>query len=53
MITIHIQCIGDKALLLQSELEQLLELAQRSETITVQRQEDDVPISYDLEVHMR
>ena len=43
MTTIHIQCIGDKALLLQSELEQLLELAQRSETITVQRQEDDVP----------
>ncbi len=43
MTTIHIQCIGDKALLPQSELEQLIKLAQRSETITVQRQEDDVP----------
>ena len=43
MTTIHIQCIGDKALLPQSELEQLIELAQRSEAITVQRQEDDVP----------
>ena len=43
MTTIHVQCIGDKALLPQSELEQLIELAQRSEVITVQRQEDDVP----------
>ncbi len=43
MTTIHVQCIGDKALLPQSELEQLIELAQRSEAITVQRQEDDVP----------
>ena len=43
MTTIHVQCIGDKALLPQSELEQLMELAQRSEAMTVQRQEDDVP----------
>ena len=43
MTTIHVQCIGDKALLPQSELEQLIELARRSEAITVQRQEDDVP----------
>jgi len=43
MTTIHVQCIGDKALLPQSELEQLIALAQRSEAITVQRQEDDVP----------
>jgi hypothetical protein len=43
MTTIHVQCIGDKALLPQSELEQLIELAQRSEVITVQRQADDVP----------
>jgi len=43
MTTIHVQCIGDKALLPQSELEQLIELAQRSEVITVQRQEEDVP----------
>jgi len=45
MTTIHVQCIGDKALLPQSELEQLIELAQRSEAITVQRQDDDVPTS--------
>ena len=44
MVTIHIQCIGDKALLSQSDLERLVELAQLSEAITVMRQEDDVPI---------
>ena len=43
MATIHVQCIGDKALLSQSDLERLVELAQRSEAITVLRQEDDVP----------
>jgi hypothetical protein len=43
MTTIHVQCIGDKALLTQSDLAWLVELAQRSEAITVQRQDDDVP----------
>ena len=43
MTTIHVQCIGDKALLPQSEFERLVELAQRYEEITVQMQEDDVP----------
>ena len=43
MTTIHVQCIGDKALLPQSEFERLVELAQRYEEITVQVQEDDVP----------
>jgi hypothetical protein len=43
MTTIHVQCIGDKALLPQSEFERLVELAQRYEKITVQMQEDDVP----------
>ena len=43
MVTIHIQCIGDKALLSQSDLERLVELAQQSEAITVLRREDDVP----------
>jgi hypothetical protein len=43
MATIHIQCIGDKALLSHSDLEWLVALAQRSEAITVLRQEDDVP----------
>ena len=43
MTTIHIQCIGEKVLVPQNELERLVELAQRHEEITVQRQEDDVP----------
>jgi hypothetical protein len=43
MTTMHVQCIGDKALLPQSEFERLVELAQRYEEITVQIQEDDVP----------
>jgi hypothetical protein len=34
MTTIHLQCIGDKALLPQSEFERLVELAQRDEEIT-------------------
>ena len=42
MATIHIQCIGEKVLVPQSELELLVKLAQRYEDITVQRQEDDV-----------
>ena len=42
MTTIHIQCIGEKVLVPQNELERLVELAQRHEEITVQRQEDDV-----------
>lgn len=42
MATIHIQCIGEKVLVPQSELELLVKLAQRYEEITVQREEDDV-----------
>lgn len=42
MATIHVQCIGEKVLVPQSELELLVELAQRYEEITVQREEDDV-----------
>ena len=42
MATIHIQYIGEKVLVPQSELELLVKLAQRYEDITVQRQEDDV-----------
>ena len=40
--TVHIQCIGDQALLSQSDLERLVELAQQSEAITVLRLDDDV-----------
>jgi hypothetical protein len=41
MTTIHVQWVGDKALLPQSEFERLVELAQRYEEITVEMQEDD------------
>ena len=44
MTTIHIQYIGEKVLVPQSELERLVELAQQYEEITVRRQEDDGPI---------
>ena len=43
MTTIHVQRVGDKALLPQSEFEQLVELARQQEEIAVQRHEDDVP----------
>ena len=42
MTTIHVQCIGDKALLPQSEFERLVELAQQHEEVTVQMEEDDL-----------
>jgi hypothetical protein len=43
MMTIHVQRVGDKALLLQSEFERLVELARQSEETAVQMHEDDVP----------
>jgi hypothetical protein len=43
MTTIRIQRLGDKALLAQDELEQLLSLARRHEDIKVQLEEDDIP----------
>jgi hypothetical protein len=43
MTTIHIQQIGDKALLPRSELDQLVELARLNESINVETEEDDVP----------
>ncbi len=44
MTTIHVQRVGDKALLPQSEFERLVELARQHEEITVQIHEDDVPL---------
>lgn len=41
MATIHIQSIGEKVLLPQSELERLVELAQPREEIVLDRREDD------------
>jgi hypothetical protein len=43
MTTIHVQRIGDKAILPQSELEQLVELARRHQGIAVEVKDDDVP----------
>jgi hypothetical protein len=43
MTTIHVQRIGDQALLPQSEFEQLVELARQREEIAVEVHEDDVP----------
>src|SRR3989442_5304611 len=43
MTTIHVQRVGDKAILPQSEFEQLVELARQQEEIAVQMHEDDVP----------
>lgn len=42
MTTIHAQLIGDQAVLPRGELEQLLELARRSETVELQLDEEDV-----------
>ena len=43
MTTIHVQRIGDKALVPQNEFEQLVELARQQEKIALQVHEDDVP----------
>jgi hypothetical protein len=45
MTTIHVQRLGDKALLSQEELNQLLSLARQHEDIKVQLDEDDLPIT--------
>jgi hypothetical protein len=41
--TVSAQLIGDKALISRAELEQLIELARRSEPIRLQIYEDDLP----------
>jgi hypothetical protein len=43
MTTIHARLIGGKALLDQSELERLVELARRSEPVDLQFEADDLP----------
>lgn len=43
MTTIHVQHVGNKVLLLQSELARLVDLARQAEEIAVQVHEDDVP----------
>ena len=43
MTTVHAQAIGDKALLPRAELERLVELAERSEPVTLLVDEEDLP----------
>lgn len=43
MTTIHVQRIGDQALLPQREFEQLVELARHRDEIAVEVHEDDIP----------
>jgi hypothetical protein len=43
MTTIHVQRIGNQALLPQTEFEQLVELARQRGEIAVEVHEDDVP----------
>ncbi len=43
MTTVHVQSIGDKAVLPQKDLDRLVNLAWQHEEIEVQMHEDDVP----------
>jgi hypothetical protein len=43
MTTLHAHLVGDKAVLPRVEFERLVELAKRSEEITIQIEEDDLP----------
>ncbi len=43
MTTIHVQHVGGKALLAQSEFERLVEAARQYDEIEVRVEEDDVP----------
>ena len=44
MTTVHAQLVGKKAVLPRTELEQLIELARRSEEIDLRMHQDDVPV---------
>ncbi len=43
MTTVHAEYIGSKALVPRAELEQLLELARRTEAVELEIVEDDLP----------
>jgi hypothetical protein len=43
MTTLHAQLIGDKAVLPRAEFERLVELARRSDEITLQMETDEAP----------
>jgi hypothetical protein len=43
MTRVHAQLIGDKAIISKDELDQLIELARKSEKVDLDIQEEDVP----------
>ncbi len=43
MTTIHVQHVGDKALLPRTELDQLIELARQHQGVAMEITEDDLP----------
>jgi len=43
MTTVHAELIGNKALLSRNDLERLMELARRTEAVTLETTEEDVP----------
>ncbi len=43
MTTLHTTIVGDRAILPRTEFDRLVELASRSEPITIQACEDDLP----------
>lgn len=44
MTTVHAELVGDKALLSRLDLDRLLEIARRSEEVTVETVEDEIPV---------
>jgi hypothetical protein len=43
MTTLHAKVVGDQAVLPRTEFDRLVELAKRSEEITLHLEEDDIP----------
>ncbi len=43
MTTVHAQLVGDQALVSREELEQLVDLARRTEEVDLRLSEDDLP----------
>ena len=43
MTTVHAELIGNKALLSRKDLERLMELARKTEAVTLETNEEDVP----------
>jgi len=43
MTTVHVELIGNKAMLSRGDLEQLMELARRTEAVEIETNEEDIP----------